>query len=180
MPAKTSNSSLKLASRRRMVPVPERGQASVWWAGWLYSLLLYEYLREQLRQLKQSLVLERNNSENGTALEQKNKKKPLSWLRTCLFVWHCSGLMWLRRLGYHPISSPGDAPRKSPNEIGCFWRNWGFLPFDVLNTYYMTFKLLNFQWYAHPAGLDFSFVFDLEKEMIPYAVSLVIIVFVKP
>ena len=43
------------------------------------ALCYYEYLSEQLRQLKKSLELE--SSGNGTAQEQSRKKKLLTWLK---------------------------------------------------------------------------------------------------
>lgn len=45
------------------------------------ALCYYEYLSEQLKQLKQSLALEASSSGNDTAQERKNKKKLLSWLK---------------------------------------------------------------------------------------------------
>ena len=45
------------------------------------SLCYYEYLSEQLRQVKQSLALEIADPENETAQSLKLRKKLLSWLK---------------------------------------------------------------------------------------------------
>ena len=45
------------------------------------ALCYYEYYSEQLRQMKESLSMEMNGPEAGTADEKKNKKKLLSWLK---------------------------------------------------------------------------------------------------
>lgn len=45
------------------------------------ALCYYEYYSEQLRQMKESLSVEMNGPEAGTADEKKNKKKLLSWLK---------------------------------------------------------------------------------------------------
>ena len=45
------------------------------------ALCYYEYLSEQLRQIKQSLVSEIADPENEAAEALKNKKKLLSWLK---------------------------------------------------------------------------------------------------
>lgn len=45
------------------------------------ALCYYEYLSEQLRQMKESLSVEINGPEAGTADEKKNKKKLLTWLK---------------------------------------------------------------------------------------------------
>lgn len=45
------------------------------------ALCYYEYLSEQLRQMKESLSVEINGPEAGTADEKKTKKKLLTWLK---------------------------------------------------------------------------------------------------